>query len=310
MTLSEADKLLSTLNEDYRSHEETLLTRFEIAFSLDGTEQLYKDKYVIGKDDKPLVEHIEKSMNSFLKNKGLQEKLREKYGEEEFARILENKQTILNRAVPTLNCHQSLDEQKERTESMLETLTKPKITTVEREFIEYSKAILDWVEQQRSNLNDGKAVNFFNPPQLEDYQYIMPENPEKIKTVYISGPITADPNYRERFKTAEESLSKAGYTAINPVELVKGKLSENMSAAETWRRAMEIDLEALRHSDAVVILDKKGLESMGMDIETHLATRLNIPLVTLDHILKWSKEQTKTEDVPAKKEPDARRLMR
>ena len=310
MTLSEADKLISSLNEDYRSHEETLLTRFEIAFSLDGTEQLYKGKYEIGKDDENLVEHIEKATNAFLKNKGLQEKQREKYGDKKFSEIMENKQIILDRAIPTLVCHQSLDDQKERTESILESLTKPKVTTVEREFIEYSKAILDWVEQQRSNLNDGKAVNLFNPPQLEDYQYIMPENPERIKTVYISGPITADPNYKERFKTAEESLSKAGYTAINPVELVKGKLSENMSAAETWRRAMEIDLEALRHSDAVVILDKKGLESMGMDIETHLATRLNIPLVTLDHILTWNKEQTKTEDVPAKKEPDARRLMR
>ena len=133
----------------------------------------------------------------------------------------------------------------------------------------------------------------------------MPENGETIKTVYISGPITADPNHRERFKNAEESLSQAGYKAINPVELVKGKIPENLSAAETWRRAMEIDLDALRHSDAVVILDKNGLESTGMDIETHLATRLNIPLVTLDHILSWKKEQEKKTEI-AKEQPTQR----
>ena len=148
-----------------------------------------------------------------------------------------------------------------------------------------------------------------NPPKLEDFQYIMPENAEAIKTVYISGPITSDPNYVENFKKAEESLSKAGYKAINPVELVKGKIPENMSAAETWRRAMEIDLEALRHSDAVVILDKKGLDSMGMDIETHLATRLDIPLVTLDHMLSWNRQDEKKADVPAKMKPQSRGTM-
>ena len=187
-------------------------------------------------------------------------------------------------------------------------MEKRSITTVEREFIEYSRSVLDWVEQQRENLGTGKAIDLLHPPQLEDFQYIMPENGDAIKTVYISGPITADPNHRERFKNAEELLSQAGYKAINPVELVKGKLPENLSAAETWRRAMEIDLDALRHSDAVVILDKNGLESTGMDIETHLATRLNIPLVTLDHILTWKKEQEKKTEM--QKEQSNQRSVR
>lgn len=309
MTIAEADKLLAMLNEDARKYEETITTRFEIKFRLDGEDRFYKTKYVIGNDSDTIIEHISKSAETFLNDKKFQENYRNKYGGEKFNEVLEKKQSIHDRVVPSLNCYKDLDEQQERSEDLLERMQKRSITTVEREFIEYSKSVLDWVTEQRKNLSSGKPVDFLHPPQLEDFQYIMPENGEDIKTVYISGPITADPNHRERFKSAEESLSQAGYKAINPVELVKGKIPENLSAAETWRRAMEIDLDALRHSDAVVILDKNGLESTGMDIETHLATRLNIPLVTLDHILSWKKEQEKKVEI-AKEQQNQRSVRR
>ena len=309
MTIAEADKLLASLNEDAKKYEETIKTRFEISFKLDGEDKFYKGKYEIGNDSDTIIEHISKSAETFLNDKNLQENFRKKYGDEKFNEILENKQSIQDRIVPTLNCYKNLDEQQERSENLLERMQKRSITTVEREFIEYSKSILDWVTEQRKNLSSGKSFDLLHPPQLEDFQYIMPENGDDIKTVYISGPITAYPNHRERFKSAEESLSQAGYKAINPVELVKGKIPENLSAAETWRRAMEIDLDALRHSDAVVILDKNGLESTGMDIETHLATRLNIPLVTLDHILSWKKEQEKNAEI-AKEQPNQRSVRR
>ena len=309
MSIAEADKLLASLNEDTKKFGDTIKTNFVISFQLDGKEESCKGQYIIGRDSEDLVEHVSKVANYFLDNQKLQNAVKEKRGEEEFARILEEKQRTVDKYVPALSCHKDLDDQKERTEGLLDTLQNKRMTTVEREFIEYSKAILDWVDEQRSNLNKGRLVDMLNPPKLEDFQYIMPENAEAIKTVYISGPITSDPNYVENFKKAEESLSKAGYKAINPVELVKRKIPENMSAAETWRRAMEIDLEALRHSDAVVILDKKGLDSMGMDIETHLATRLDIPLVTLDHILTWNRQEEKKADVPAKMKPQNRRTM-
>ena len=309
MTIAEADKLLATLNEDAKKYEETIKTRFEITFKLEGEEKHYKGVYEIGNDSDTIIEHISKAAETFLNDKNFQENFRNKYGNEKFNEVLENKQSIQDKIVPTLNCYKNLDEQQERSEELLERMQKRSITTVEREFIEYSKSILDWVTEQRENLSSGKAFDLLHPPQLEDFQYIMPENGENIKTVYISGPITADPNHRERFKNAEESLSHAGYKAINPVELVKGKIPENLSAAETWRRAMEIDLDALRHSDAVVILDKNGLESTGMDIETHLATRLNIPLVTLDHILSWKKEQEKKIEI-AKEQPNQRSVRR
>ena len=297
MTIAEADKLLASLNEDARRYEETIPTKFNITVAINGKDEECPGRYVIGQDSGTIFEHLSKENEIFLINKRLQENVKRKHGNENFSKLLDLENLKHDKILPALGCHIGLDEQQERSEALLESMEKRSITTVEREFIEYSRSVLDWVEQQRENLGTGKAIDLLHPPQLEDFQYIMPENGEAIKTVYISGPITADPNHRERFKNAEESLSQAGYKAINPVELVKGKIPENLSVAETWRRAMEIDLDALRHSDAVVILDKNGLESTGMDIETHLATRLNIPLVTLDHILSWKKEQEKKTEI-------------
>ena len=297
MTIAEADKLLASLNEDARRYEETIPTKFNITVAINGKDEECPGRYVIGQASGTIFEHLSKENEIFLINKRLQENVKRKHGNENFSKLLDLENLKHDKILPALGCHIGLDEQQERSEALLESMEKRSITTVEREFIEYSRSVLDWVEQQRENLGTGKAIDLLHPPQLEDFQYIMPENGEAIKTVYISGPITADPNHRERFKNAEESLSQAGYKAINPVELVKGKIPENLSVAETWRRAMEIDLDALRHSDAVVILDKNGLESTGMDIETHLATRLNIPLVTLDHILSWKKEQEKKTEI-------------
>lgn len=308
MTMAEADKLLASLNEDARRYEETIPTKFNITVAINGKDEECPGRYVIGQDSGTIFEHLTKENEEFLTNKRLRENIKRKHGDEKFSRLLDLENLKHDKILPALSCHIGLDEQQERSETLLENMEKRSITTVEREFIEYSRSVLDWVEQQRKNIGTGKAIDLLHPPQLEDFQYIMPENGEAIKTVYISGPITADPNHRERFKNAEESLSQAGYKAINPVELVKGKIPENLSAAETWRRAMEIDLDALRHSDAVVILDKNGLESTGMDIETHLATRLNIPLVTLDHILSWKKEQEKKTEIS--KEQQSQRSVR
>lgn len=309
MTMAEADKLLASLNEDARRYEETIPTKFNITVAINGKDEECPGRYVIGQDSGTIFEHLTKENEEFLTNKRLRENIKRKHGDEKFSRLLDLENLKHDKILPALSCHIGLDEQQERSATLLERMEKRSITTVEREFIEYSRSVLDWVEQQRKNIGTGKAIDLLHPPQLEDFQYIMPENGEAIKTVYISGPITADPNHMERFKNAEESLSQAGYKAINPVELVKGKIPENLSAAETWRRAMEIDLDALRHSDAVVILDKNGLESTGMDIETHLATRLNIPLVTLDHILSWKKEQEKKTEI-AKEQQNQRSVRR
>lgn len=99
--------------------------------------------------------------------------------------------------------------------------------------------------------------------------------------VYLSGPITANPDHIQEFAEATRALSELGYDCINPVELVKEKIPCGLSATETWKRAMEMDLRALRTADVVCLLERKDLPSRGMDIEIDLARSLGIPVIPL-----------------------------
>lgn len=106
----------------------------------------------------------------------------------------------------------------------------------------------------------------------------------KKLTAYLSGPISANPEYEEDFAKAEAMLVALGYEALNPVELVREKIPAGLSALETWKKAMEIDLEALKKADMVVLLDRKDLPSAGMDIEIDTARKKGIPIITIDRI--------------------------
>ena len=89
MTIAEADRLLASLNEDARKYEETITTRFEISFRLDGEDKFYKGKYEIGKDSDTIIEHISKATETFLNDKKFQENFKNKYGDEKFKEVLE-----------------------------------------------------------------------------------------------------------------------------------------------------------------------------------------------------------------------------
>ena len=41
---------------------------------------------------------------------------------------------------------------------------------------------------------------------------------DKVKTVYIAGPITGDPKYKSKFSAAADLLMQDGYAVINPVK--------------------------------------------------------------------------------------------
>ena len=42
---------------------------------------------------------------------------------------------------------------------------------------------------------------------------------EKIKTVYLAGKITGDPNFKEKFDAAARELEKSGFVVCNPAVL-------------------------------------------------------------------------------------------
>lgn len=99
--------------------------------------------------------------------------------------------------------------------------------------------------------------------------------------VYISGPITANPDYEAEFQSAEDILTEAGLTVVNPVKITQHLLEKNLSPAELWKECMEIDLTELKKCDAIVLLDRKGLESQGVDIEIETAKEMCIPILHL-----------------------------
>lgn len=83
--------------------------------------------------------------------------------------------------------------------------------------------------------------------------------------VYISGPITGQNNYRERFAAAEELLKKSGYEPINPAE----ELAE-MPKNTTHKEYMEKAIALLACCEGIYMLE--GWEnSKGARIEFEYA---------------------------------------
>jgi hypothetical protein len=88
------------------------------------------------------------------------------------------------------------------------------------------------------------------------------------QTIYISGKITGldhavAQNY---FDTVAQSLRKAGYNVVNPMEICP------FNETWTWEQYMAKDLEALLFCDAIFMLDN-WKESKGADIEHYIATK-------------------------------------
>lgn len=68
--------------------------------------------------------------------------------------------------------------------------------------------------------------------------------------VYLSGPITGVPDYKERFAAAATLLLDQGHTVVNPANLV-GSVIEGSIPNE---RIMRMDLALLSACDAICLL--------------------------------------------------------
>lgn len=79
--------------------------------------------------------------------------------------------------------------------------------------------------------------------------------------VYISGAITNDPDYKQKFKDAQKKLKKDGYIPVNPTWI---------QAELAWEEYMYIDLAMLHICDAVYMM-KGWKESNGAKIEYNMA---------------------------------------
>lgn len=90
-------------------------------------------------------------------------------------------------------------------------------------------------------------------------------NYKNRETVYISGKITGDENYRTKFAKAAARLRDLNYEVLNPAVLPRGL---------TRRQYVPIDLQMLCAADTVAFLSDYR-ESEGARIEHDIARYLN-----------------------------------
>lgn len=87
--------------------------------------------------------------------------------------------------------------------------------------------------------------------------------------VYISGKITGDADYKQKFKTAQNILESAGFEVFNPAE------QEDMGKSWTWY--MRKDIAGLVECDAIFLL-KDWEESKGARLEYYIAQQLEMKI--------------------------------
>lgn len=101
--------------------------------------------------------------------------------------------------------------------------------------------------------------------------------------IYISGPITNNPEYMEQFAKAAETIKARGYEYINPAELDK------VLPDASWRDYMAVCRQLVPMADAITFLE--GWQgSNGARREKHTATVWGLKLYDLDTDTFWELE--------------------
>lgn len=102
------------------------------------------------------------------------------------------------------------------------------------------------------------------------------------KKIYLSGKISGDPDFKEKFALKEKELTEQGHLVFNPA------LHPDMF---TWEQFMELDLKALGNCDAIYLLED-WKDSRGAKIEYDEAVKLGKEIIFENKL-----EQSKTKSV-------------
>jgi Domain of unknown function (DUF4406) len=96
--------------------------------------------------------------------------------------------------------------------------------------------------------------DFFPIPEIDE----LVNKTEKEKLLYLSGPISSDPDYEQKFAASEKLYSDKGYVVINPVKI--GKLYRKVRIELGLGEPMPgdyllIDLYYLRFCGTIAMMD-------------------------------------------------------
>lgn len=114
--------------------------------------------------------------------------------------------------------------------------------------------------------------------------------------VYIAGRITGDPDYREKFKKAEEMMRSHGCTVMNPAILPDGF---------EWEEYMNITMAMLEVCDTIILLPGWN-ESKGARREYIRARRLGKLVLELTPTWRESMNQKKQPTEPERPSEEKR----
>lgn len=87
--------------------------------------------------------------------------------------------------------------------------------------------------------------------------------------VYISGKITGDADYKQKFANAEEMARAVGFEVFNPARV--------SDEGKPWEWYMKQDIKELMDCDAILLL-KGWEESRGARLEAYIASQLKIKI--------------------------------
>lgn len=99
---------------------------------------------------------------------------------------------------------------------------------------------------------------------------------KKPISVYISGKITGNENYKTDFLEAEKLLNKNGFDFMNPVYL--GEALEAVIKSPTHEQYMRTCLEGLLKCDAILMLPNWQY-SEGAKVEKLVAESIGLPFI-------------------------------
>jgi len=94
--------------------------------------------------------------------------------------------------------------------------------------------------------------------------------------IYISGPISHDPNHEVAFMAAEDYLKYLGYEVANPVDIPPQEFDGPDRDIKKWTYYMRESVKILMECDQIYMLEGWD-DSRGAKLEHHIACELSIP---------------------------------